>query len=90
MARRPKDLRCKTQDYLRAMIDHDPYLDHIGREVLEMSIQVLENVRNLEDSVIKKAEELQAGDKARAVRLGTDPEAVPALDNYLMVRGTVF
>jgi hypothetical protein len=69
MARRPKNLSIKTMDYLRFHIDRDPYIHHVGREVLEMAIQVIQDARTMEDACINRAEELQAQDKARAVRL---------------------
>lgn len=89
MGGRARDLRVKAQRYLSKIIDCDPYLNHIDREVLELTIQSLESAGNLEKAVLKKAERLQAQDRERFSRLNIDPELLPDLFSYISIRGTL-
>jgi hypothetical protein len=89
MARKKiRDLRLEASNLLVAIMEHDPFLDHVGREALDIANIVLDNARNAEIRAVKLAEDLREEDVARALRLGTNPEEIPPVDDYIMTRGT--
>lgn len=81
------DIRLEVSNMLTAISEHDPYINHIKRAILDNAIEVLDSARSREDRIIADAAIRRNQDIARIKNLGGDPDCIPALEDYICVRG---
>lgn len=83
----PTDIRLEASNLLTAISEHDPYINHIERAIIDNAIDVLDNSRTREDAILEDAAIRRNQDKARAKAIGADPDNVPELEDYICLRG---
>ncbi|MFA4859176.1 hypothetical protein [Methanoregula sp.] len=81
------DIRLEVANLLTAISEHDPYLNHIEKLVIDNAIEVLDRARSREERILEDAATRRNEDIARAKRIGADPDNIPDLEDYICVRG---
>ena len=83
------DIRLDVQNLLTAISEHDVFLSHVGREIVNDCIHVLDSTSEREREAYARAEQLRAQDIERANRLGIDPGTVSPVEAYVCARGVI-
>jgi hypothetical protein len=81
------DIRLEASNLLTAISEHDPYINHIERAIIDNAIDVLDNSRTREERIITDAAIRRNQDIVRAKAIGADPGSVPELEDYICIRG---
>jgi hypothetical protein len=81
------DIRLEASNLLTAISEHDPYINHIERAIIDNAIDVLDNSRTREERIITDAAIRRNQDLVRAKAIGADPGSVPELEDYICIRG---
>lgn len=81
------DIRLEAANLLTAISEHDPYINHIERAIIDNAIEVLDNARSREDAILEDAAIRRNQDLARAEQIGADPDNIPELEDYICLRG---
>ncbi len=64
------DIRLEASNYLVAIAEHDPFISHVGREVVNDCLSVLDLAMERERAAYADAEKRRQEDIERANRLG--------------------
>ena len=81
------DIRLEATNLLTAISEHDPYINHIERAIIDNAIEVLDSSRSREERILEDAATRRNEDIARAKQIGTDPDDIPDLEDYICTRG---
>jgi hypothetical protein len=81
------DIRLEAANLLTAISEHDPYINHIERAIIDNAIEVLDSARTREERILEDAATRRNEDIARANRMGADPGDIPDLEDYICFRG---
>lgn len=81
------DLRLEAENFLAVISEHDPFVSHIERALLDNAIDVLVTVRSREKDALEDAAKRRQQDIDRAGRLGLGLDAIPDLCDYVITRG---
>jgi hypothetical protein len=80
-------IRLEAANLLTAISEGDPYINHVERAIIDNAIDVLDSARCREERILEDAAIRRNQFVARAKAIGTDPDDLPDLEDYICVRG---